>query len=270
VVVKYTRPTFSAKLEASSFLQRQEGVEDTTRNSMAFSYTRTRGNRQFLMGEASAMQNRALGYDLRAGLTGAFGRYLVRNQGSELVVASGLYVDREVPVEGETVTNLEALVAADWAIFSYDFPKTDIEFSTVLIFGLTDWGRYRVDLNARFDRELFDDFSLVVKGFYNYDSKPPTAGASRDDYLSRPGLLVLTGLCGQETVQHPVRRIEWEFIDWNFRRGFPGGECLASRAADLTTSLHHPPQAVQAGEGHLRSAQAAPPPRALRRRVCRS
>ncbi|MCG6926129.1 MAG: DUF481 domain-containing protein [Acidobacteria bacterium] len=182
VVVKYTRPTFSAKLEASSFLQRQEGVEDTTRSSMAFSYTRTRGNRQFLMGEASAMQNRALGYDLRAGLTGAFGRYLVRNQGSELVVASGLYVDREVPVEGETVTNLEALVAADWAIFSYDFPKTDIEFSTVLIFGLTDWGRYRVDLNARFDRELFDDFSLVVKGFYNYDSKPPTAGASRDDY----------------------------------------------------------------------------------------
>ena len=31
--VKFTRPTFSAELKGSSFIQRQEGVEDTTRNS---------------------------------------------------------------------------------------------------------------------------------------------------------------------------------------------------------------------------------------------
>ena len=73
-------------------------------------------------------------------------------------------------------------MSADWAIFSYDFPKTDIEFSAVLILGLTDWGRYRVDLDARFDRELFHDFTLVIKAYYNYDSEPPTEGASRDDY----------------------------------------------------------------------------------------
>ncbi len=48
--------------------------------------------------------------------------------------------------------------------------------------GLTDWGRYRADLDARFNRELFSDFRLVVKGFYNYDSRPPTEGASKDDY----------------------------------------------------------------------------------------
>lgn len=180
--VRFTRPTFVAQLTASSYIQRQKDVEDTTRNSLAFGYTRVRENRQFVLGQVSALQNRELGYDLRAGLTGAYGRYFVRSQGNELAGATGLYLNREVPVEGETVTNLEALVLMDWANFSYDFPKTDIEVKTFFILGLTDWGRYRVDVDARFDRELISDFHIVVKGYYNYDSRPPSGGASKDDY----------------------------------------------------------------------------------------
>lgn len=65
-----------------------------------------------------------------------------------------LCVNGEFPVEGDATTNLEAVVAIDWAKFSYDFPKTDIEITWLLFLGLTDLGRYRVDLDARFDREL--------------------------------------------------------------------------------------------------------------------
>jgi hypothetical protein len=183
--VKFTRPTFSAELKASSFLQRQESVEDTTRNSSSFTYVRTFEARHFAVGRVSADQNTALGYDLRAGVTGAWGRYLVRNQGNEILGAAGLYVNREVPVDGERVTNLEALIALDWANFAYDFPKTDIEISSIITFGLTDWGRYRVDLNVRFDRELFSDFHFIIKGFYSYDSRPPTQdGAATADYAT--------------------------------------------------------------------------------------
>jgi hypothetical protein len=182
VSVKFTRPSFFAEFDASSFIQRQEGVEDTTRNSTSLSYTRTFENRHFAVGRVSADQNRELGYDLRAGVSAAWGRYLLRSHGNEILGAAGLYVNREVPVEGDRVTNLEALIAFDWANFSYDFPKTDIEIRSIGIVGLTDWGRYRVDLEARLDRELFSDFHLVLKGFYNYDSRPPTEGASKDDY----------------------------------------------------------------------------------------
>lgn len=182
VKVKFTRPSFFAEFDASSFIQRQEGVEDTTRNSTSLSYTRTFENRQFAVGRLSADQNRELGYDLRAGVSAAWGRYFLRSQGNEILGAAGLYVNREVPVDGEAVNNLEALFALDWANFSYDFPKTDIEIRSILIVGLTDWGRYRVDLDGRVDRELFSDFHLVLKGFYNYDSQPPTEGASKDDY----------------------------------------------------------------------------------------
>jgi hypothetical protein len=180
--VKYSRPTFFSELEGSSLIQRQEGVNDTTRNSIAFSYARTFENRRFALGRLSADQNRELGFDLRAGVTAAWGQYFVRSQGNEILGAAGLYLNREVPVEGEQTTNLEALFAFDWANFAYDFPKTDIEIKAILIVGLTDWGRYRTDLEARINRELFKDFSLVVKGYYNYDSRPPTEGASQTDY----------------------------------------------------------------------------------------
>ncbi len=182
--VKFTRPTFSAELKASSFIQRQEGVEDTTRNSISATYVRTFEHRHFALGRLSADQNTALGYDLRAGVTGAWGLYLLGSQGNEILGDSGFLVYREVPVDGELTTNLEALFAFDWANFSYNFPKTDIEIGSVFTAGLTDWGRYRVNLNVRFDRELFSDFHFVVKGFYDYDSRPPTQGAAKSDYAT--------------------------------------------------------------------------------------
>jgi hypothetical protein len=182
VSVKFTRPSFFAQFKASSFIQRQENVDDTTRNSISLSYTRTFENRQFAVGQVSADQNRELGFDLRAGVTAAWGRYLLRSQGNELLGATGLYVNREVPVAGDQTTNLEALIALDWANFAFDFPKTDIEIVSTLNVGLTNWGRYRVDLNGRVDRELFRDFHLVLKGYYNFDSRSPTTGESTDDY----------------------------------------------------------------------------------------
>jgi hypothetical protein len=180
--VKFTRPSFSAEFKASSFIQRQENVDDTTRNSASLSYTRTFENRQFALGQVSADQNRELGFDIRAGVTAAWGRYLLRSQGNEVLGAAGLYVNREIPVEGEQTTNLEALIAFDWANFAFDFPKTDIEITSIFYVGLTQWGRYRVDLDGRLDRELFTDFHLILTGYYDYDSQPPTEGAAKDDY----------------------------------------------------------------------------------------
>ena len=180
--VSFVRPSFSASLEGSSYLQRQEEGTETTRNSLSLSYTRNFEGRRFAVGRVSTDQNRELGYDLRSGVSGAWGKYFLRSQGNEAFWAAGLYLNREVPVDGEAVNNLEALLAADWANFAYNFPKTDIEIGTVLIIGLTDWGRYRVDVEGRISRELFSDFTAGIKGYYNYDSRSATTGESQDDY----------------------------------------------------------------------------------------
>jgi hypothetical protein len=180
--VGYARPTFSATLKASSLIQRQKGGSDTTRNTASFVYTRSFENRRFALGRLAAEQNRELGFEVRGSLAGAWGKYFVRSQGNEVLGAAGLSVNREVPVAGDTTSNLEALFILDWANFAFDFPKTDIEILSLVYVGLTEWGRYRVDLDARLSRELFSDFTVVLKGFYNYDSRNATTGESTDDY----------------------------------------------------------------------------------------
>jgi hypothetical protein len=186
--VKFTRPTFTAELQGSSLIQRQEGVNDTTRNNLSFSYTRNFQGRRFALGRLTADQNRELGYEFRGGVIGAWGLHFVRNQSNEVLGAAGVYLNREVPVDGENVTNLEALIGSDWANFAYDFPKTDVELNAILIVGLTDWGRYRVDMEARVSRELFSDFTASIKGYFNYDSRPPSEDASKDDYQVTLGI----------------------------------------------------------------------------------
>lgn len=178
----FRRPTFQAKLTADSLVKRQPDVPDTTRSSSTLGYTRFRGNRQVFMGQLRAEQNRELGFDLRGGVLGGWGRYLVRSQRNELLGLVGLDVNRELPVDGEQRDNLEMAFALNWAGFAYHYPKTNVDVSFIGFGSLSDWGRWRFDLNARIKRELFKDFYASLKGYETFDSRPPTEGASRNDW----------------------------------------------------------------------------------------
>jgi hypothetical protein len=178
----FRRPTFQLELRASSIVTRQPDAPQTQRGSADFGYVRFRENRQTVFGLVSLEQNRELGYDLRAGLRGGWGRYLVRSQGNELLAGIGLNANREVPVEGDPTENLEALIVLNWANFAYSTPKTDVEIGLLVFPSLTSWGRWRFELDARIKRELFKDFFVSAKGYDSFDSDPATAGASRNDW----------------------------------------------------------------------------------------
>jgi hypothetical protein len=47
---------------------------------------------------------------------------------------------------------------------------------------LTESGRWRVDVNAKFRQELVEDFFIDVSFYGNYDTDPPTLGADNSDY----------------------------------------------------------------------------------------
>ena len=182
------QPTFQLELRASSIVTRQPDAPQTQRGSADFGYVRFRGNRHIVFGLVGLEQNRELGYDLRAGLRGGWGRYLVRSQGNELLGAIGLNVNREVPVEGDPTENLEALIALNWANFAYSTPKTDIEIGLLVFPSLSSWGRWRLELDAQINREIIKDFFISLKGYDSFDSDPATAGASRNDWGVTLGL----------------------------------------------------------------------------------
>ena len=56
--------------------------------------------------------------------------------------------------------------------------------------GLSQWGRFRLEANARLSREVLKDFYLGLSGYESYDSEPATEGAKRNDW----GLTVTVGL----------------------------------------------------------------------------
>jgi hypothetical protein len=55
---------------------------------------------------------------------------LVRDQRNELIGGAGVGLNREKPVEGESTTNVEAVMGFDWANFAYDFPNTDVRYDS--------------------------------------------------------------------------------------------------------------------------------------------
>ena len=180
--VRFRRPRFEAFVTADTVITQQPEAEDTRRASLVLGYSRLFSNRQRLFTHATLEQNRELGYDLRASLVGGWARYLARNSNNELVGGAGLGVNQEVPVEGESTTNLEAVVGFNYTAFTYDFPNTDIELGAMTYLGLSQWGRVRVEANARLRRELFRDFHFGIKAYESYDSDPATEGAERNDW----------------------------------------------------------------------------------------
>jgi len=180
--LRYTRTRFEAFAQADAVVTQQPEADDTQRSSLTLGYTRIFPNRHRIFTQGALEQNRELGFDLRSSLLAGWGYLLARDRRNQLISGAGLAVNREQPVEGESTTNVEAVLGLDFANFAYDFPNTDIQLSLFSYFGLNHWGRVRVEANASLRRELFSDFFFGLKGYESYDSEPATEGAEKNDW----------------------------------------------------------------------------------------
>jgi hypothetical protein len=180
--VNYERRNNELDLSATSNVTHQPNVEDTRRWDTALSFSHRFPDRWVGIGSAQLEGNRALGFTVRGSFAGGGGRYLAQSLHDELLAATGLSVNREVPVEGETTTNAEFLLTLQYDRFSYDFPKVDILVKLTGYQSLTQAGRTRAEADIRLKREIFKDFNVSLRGYESYDSKPATEGAELNDY----------------------------------------------------------------------------------------
>ena len=176
------RPGYEISADASATLTSQPGVDETRRSLASLGYARRFENRWVALVKAQVEQNRELGFDLRSSAQAGGGRYLAQSQRDKLLVALGLSVNRERPVEGDTTTNMEATAVVTYDRFSYDFPKVDVSLVVAGYASLNHGGRYRLDVQGRLKRELVKDFYATLRGYESYDSRPATEGAPRNDY----------------------------------------------------------------------------------------
>jgi hypothetical protein len=179
---RYQRPGYAFSANASATLSRQPEVEDTRRATLGVNASRRRPNRWLYFSQGLLEMNPQLGFNLRSSLAGGFGRYIVKSLHDEFLAGAGLSVNREDPLEGENTTNPEVLVVLQYGRFSYDFPKVDTQFTLSGYEGISDWERFRIELDARIRREVFKDFDVTLRGYESYDSRPATLDAANNDF----------------------------------------------------------------------------------------
>jgi len=177
----YRRPSLQLTATASSYLTAESNGDDTSRHSLELGGARYFGRRSLWLLQGGFMRNQELGYDLRATVSAGVGHFLARSNRGNLAVGGGLSTSREVPVDGDSRQQLDALLVARQSYFRYDTPKTDISTSLYVYPGLSEWGRVRLELDSRISRELVKDFTVGFSIYDSYDSRPPSEGARKND-----------------------------------------------------------------------------------------
>ncbi len=180
-IATYRQPAFEATANLSMAMTRQPEVEDTGRFSAGFGYRRVRANGLVVNPLALFERNADLGFNFR--YTGALslGRFLVHTNRGTILLGAGAALGRETPVEGTDITNVDALISFNAALFAYDYPKTNIDCQALVFPSLNDIGRVRLNTNVKFKRELLKDFYFAVTGYDSYDNRPPSASAKAND-----------------------------------------------------------------------------------------
>lgn len=179
--VTFRRPNLEMTLSGSSYFIHQENAENTSRHNIQFGSARSILKQSLWLLQASIDRNEELGYKLRSTVSAGLGHYFVRSNRAIVALGAGLSVNEELPVDGEGVENLDALVSFRHSFFTYDYPKTSLTLATDVYPGLSQWGRVRIEFNSSIKREVVHDFTIGLTAYDSYDNKPPTAEARKND-----------------------------------------------------------------------------------------
>jgi len=181
--VAYRGQRWASKLSGTTYFQRQDSVNLTSRNDLALQGQRLFGNHWAGLVFGSLEENSQLSLDLRQTIGLGGSREIVHTNSMTLAVVASLAYANESYAGDEDATNtLQLPVYGDFSFFLFDSPKTDISSTLSVMPILTDLGRWRIDFTARLSYELISDFTIGFRFFDNFDSRPPSADAETNDF----------------------------------------------------------------------------------------
>jgi putative salt-induced outer membrane protein YdiY len=175
------RPAFQSTFTFNAVLTKVEDQSESSRYLLGYRYYRFRTGRVFVGGLADAQRNRDLGISFRASVGAGPGYRMLKSQRQELTVLGGPVVVREVPFQDPGSTDVLALATTNYSLFLNEYPKTNLDIANQLRFGLSEPGRFLLDLNASVRRELWRDFYIAATLYNSYDNRPPASSTIRND-----------------------------------------------------------------------------------------
>jgi len=178
----YRRPQSISRAGFSSELTTQSESSTTRRASLDGMHNVFKPNKKFVSYFGNLEHNDELGIDLRALLGAGYGWVPIRSQRNWFSLAAGFDVNREIPLQGETETNLEAVGMLSYEYYKYSHPERSFKFNFKVFPSITDFGRWRANLSSDFNLELFSDLYWKMEIYADYDSDPISSDAASSDY----------------------------------------------------------------------------------------
>ncbi|MGB5304304.1 MAG: DUF481 domain-containing protein [Gemmatimonadota bacterium] len=182
-LVKYRTQRWASQVSGTTYYQRQEGTDGTSRNDLGLLGQRLFGNHWSALAFASFEQNQEISLDLRQTYGLGATREVVHSNALIFQIVGALAYANEKFATAEGATNtIQVPISADFAFFRFDSPKTDVTASLTVTPILTDLGRWRMDFSTRLSYELISDFTIGFRFFDNFDSRSPSGTGSTNDY----------------------------------------------------------------------------------------
>ena len=189
--VAYRGPKFGALFSFESYVQGQETVPTTSRNTATAQLQRFLPKRWSVDVFSKYEQNDELNLLGRASLGAGATRMAKQSNRAELSWSAGLVGTKErfslvdtVASADTTRSSLEGLLGMTWSAFRFDSPKLDFSTSLMAHPSLSDLGRVRTDFSLRLKYELVKDFFVGLSFSDNFDSRPPDPNATRNDFVT--------------------------------------------------------------------------------------
>ncbi|MGH7494058.1 MAG: DUF481 domain-containing protein [bacterium] len=178
----YHSRTIEAESNFSAIITSQQDTSATERYDFDLLTRRVFEDRWFALGEIGAQSNSALGLNLRLFLNGGLGRKVIQDNSEWLMAGGGLVINREWTDDWSNSTNnLEVLGAIQYSRFRYDTPELNLSTGMALFANLTNFGRIRMEMDAKVTWEIIRDLFLNLTFYDSFDNEPPS-GAVKNDY----------------------------------------------------------------------------------------
>jgi len=175
-------PRFLSRASFNTEITTQEGRDDTSRANLDALHLVFRQNKRYHALFGNVENNDELGVDLRVLVGAGYGAVPIRSQRSWLSIGAGLAVNHEIPVEGDSETNLEAVGMVTFDYFKYSDPERSLKSNFRVFPSLTDAGRWRATFDTDFRLELVSDLFWKMAVYASYDSDPLSEDGESSDY----------------------------------------------------------------------------------------
>ena len=178
----YVGENYDAKIAFDSLYKTQEGAEPVNRQNLDFTYSRHFRDRWFSAGLAQAQQNANQALEFRGLLGGGIGRRIVQTNRTTFSLLAGAAFSNEKYTDTDFIKNAEIFGGVLFDTFRFNSPEIQITASARVLPSVIDAGRVRIQADAKVRLELFKDLFWQLTLYESFDSDPPSALSSRNDF----------------------------------------------------------------------------------------